>query len=319
MKFISVLRSVGVAVASTCASLAIAADVIKIIVPAPAGGGTDGFFRVIAREAEPFLGGPVAVVNVGGAGGTMGITQMARAKPDGLTLAAVWSSPVTAAPHTMKSASTPDDYLPVIQVSTAPYVFCVASAFPANDGRGMIDELKKNPAKYTYGNDGVGGTGQLAAERIFRALGVSVRDVPFKGAGETLINFLGGHVDIYVGSISPVMPHVKAGKSKCLLLSSADRVPSLPAASGLRDLGIAGEETLLWRAILAPKGTSPERLAIIENAFEKAVQTPASRKFIDEAGEQVMVRKGAELRSMVSKEYSALGRVVQVLKIGEQK
>jgi len=318
MKFGPLFLSLGLSMASVLPLPATASDLIKIIVPAPAGGGTDGFFRVIAREAEPFLGGTVAVMNVGGAGGTMGITQMAKSRPDGLTLAAVWSSPVTAAPHSIASASKPHDYIPVIQVSSAPYVFCVDASFPADTGKGMIEELKRKPGKYTYGNDGVGGTGQLAAERIFRALGVSVRAVPFKGAGETLINFLGGHVDMYVGSISPVMPHVKSGKSKCLMVSSAEPTPALPSASGLRELGVPDEETLLWRAVLAPKGTPKEKIAAIETAFEKAVQTPTSRKFIEEAGEQVVVRKGDDFRAMVDREYEALGNVAKSLGIGHK-
>jgi tripartite-type tricarboxylate transporter receptor subunit TctC len=255
----------GVTLASTLA----AAQVVKIVVPAPAGGGTDGFFRLVAKEAEPFLN------------------------------------------------QSPHDYVPVIQLSQSPYVFCVAPAFPAKDGKGFIEELRRNPNKYTFGNDGVGGTGQLAAQRIFRSLKVSVRDVPFKGAGETLNNFLGGHVDIYVGSISTIMPHVKGGKARCLLVSSAARTPTMTEASGLADLGIPGEETLLWRAILAPKGAQPELVAKLETAFEKAMQTPATRKFCEDAGEQIVIRKGADLRRMLDSEYAALGAVAQSLNIAK--
>jgi tripartite-type tricarboxylate transporter receptor subunit TctC len=239
------------------------------------------------------------------------------ATPDGMTLAGVWSSPVTAIPHTIKAPYTPNDYVAVIQLSQSPYVFCVSPAFPAKDGASMVEELRRNPDKYTYGNDGIGGTGQLAAQRIFRALKVSVRDVPFKGASETLNSFLGGHVDIYVGSISPVMPHVKAGKANCLMLTSAARAPSLPGAAGLQDLGIPSEETLLWRAILAPKNTPPDVVRKLEVAFESAMQTPATRKFCEDAGEQIVVRKGAELRGMLLKEYDALGAIAKSLDLAK--
>ena len=297
---------------------ATAQPVTRIIVPAPVGGGTDVFFRFVGKEAETFLKGSVIVANVAGAGGTIGVAQLVGAKPDGLTLAGVWSSPLTASPHTMKASYTPDDYVPLIQLAQTPYVFCVLSDFPAKDGKAFVEELRRHPDKYTYGNDGLGGTGHLAAARIFRALDVKVRDVPFKGAGETLTNFLGGHVSIYVGSITPVMPSVKAGKSRCLLLSSAERATVLPDAMGLKDFGIAGEETMLWRAILAPRGTSPDTLERITQAFESAMATPATRRYCEEAGEDILIRKGEILRASLRAEFDALGAVARSLKLGPQ-
>jgi len=294
---------------------AFAEQATKIVVPAPPGGGTDGFFRLVGKEAGSLLKAPVVIVNVAGAGGTIGVAQVVSSPPDGLTLAGVWSSPITASPHSMKTRYTPADYIPVIELSQSPYVFCVAPEFPARDGKAMIEELRRSPDKYTFGNDGVGGTGQLAAQRIFRALGVSVRDVPFKGAGETLSNFLGGHVTIYVGSISPIVPWVKQGKARCLMVSSAERTPAFPEATGLKDLGIPGEETLLWRAILAPKATPPEIVKKLEDVFAAAMDTPATRKFCEEAGEQIVIRKGAELRRMLEAEYSALGAVAKSLNL----
>ena len=312
-------RALMLSLALSAVSLAAGAQTVtRVVVPAPVGGGTDVFFRMVGKEAEPFLKGPVIVANVAGAGGTIGVSQVVNARPDGLTLAGVWSSPLTASPHSMKAPYSPDDYVPVLQLSQSPYVFCVSADFPARDGKSFIEELRRNPDRYTYGNDGLGGTGHLAAARIFRALDVRVRDVPFKGAGETLTNFLGGHVTIYVGSISPVMPSVKSGKARCLLLSSAERTPVLPDAAGLADLGIAAEETMLWRAILAPKTTPPETLAQIERAFESAMATPATRRYCDDAGEQIRIVKGQALRSMLRAEYDALGAVARSLKLGAQ-
>jgi len=310
MKFL--LRS---AVAFLVAAPAFAAEPLKLIIPTPPGGGTDGFFRLLAREAEPLLGQPIVVMNVPGAGGTIGVAQLVRSAPDGLTVAGVWLGPITVGPHTMKTPYTPQDYIPVIQVSSAPYVYCVPPTFPAKSGQELLDELKKNKDKYTYGNDGLGGPGHLATARILRAINASARDVPFKGAGETLTNFLGGHIDIYVGSIPPVLAHVQSGKAKCLLVSSAERSPSLPSAAGLRELGLAEEETILWRALIAPKGTPPERVAALEGAFEKAANAPASRKFLQDAGEQVAIRKGAALRDYIDREYAAIGKAVRALNL----
>jgi putative tricarboxylic transport membrane protein len=309
-------------VAGTAAALAspatFAADALKLIIPTAPGGGTDGYFRVLAKEAEPFLKEPVIVVNVPGAGGTIGVAQVVRSTPDGQTVAAVWLGPVTVSPHTMKVPYTPADYIPVVQVSSAPYVICVHPDFPATDGKGLIAELRKNPDKYTYGNDGAGGPGQLATARILRATGASARDIPFKGAGETLTSFLGRHVDIYVGSIPPILQHMQAGSAKCLLITSAERVPALPSVQGLRDLGIPSEETILWRALLAPKGTPPARIAELESAFEKAANSAPARKFLEDAGEQTEIRKGAALRTYIDNEYDAMSKVAKALNLTPQ-
>src|SRR2546430_6609318 len=164
------------------------AEPIKLIIPTAPGGGTDGYFRVLAKEATPFIKDPIVVVNVPGAGGTIGVAQMVHASPDGQTLAAVWLGPVTVSPHTMKVPYTPNDYVPIIQLTSAPYVMCVHPEFPASEGKSFIEELRKNPDKDTYGNDGGGGPGQHATERIFRAMNVHARDIPFKGAGATLVS-----------------------------------------------------------------------------------------------------------------------------------
>jgi len=300
------------------ATSAAAAQVIKLIVPTAPGGGTDGYFRILAKEATPFIKDTIVIINVPGAGGTIGVAQMVHSPPDGQTLAAVWLGPVTVSPNTMKVQYTPNDYIPIIQLTSAPYVFCVHPDFPATEGKSFIEELRKNPDKYTYGDDGVGGPGQLAAERIFRAMKVKARDIPFKGAGETLTAFLGKHIDIYVGSVPPILQHAQSGNANCVLLSSADRIASLPSASSLRDLGIPNEELILWRGVLAPKGTPPAKIAELEAGFEKAANAPATRKFLDDAGEQLLIRKGPALRQYIDTEYEALGRLAKALNLSPQ-
>ena len=313
------LRSLtAVIVFASFASAAIAAEALKVIIPTPPGGGTDGYFRMLAKEVGPVLNEPIVIMNVPGAGGTIGVAQMVRAPADGQTVAGVWVGPVTVAPNTMKVQYTPADYIPVIQVSSAPYVICVHPDFPAKDGAGLIAEIKRNPDKYTYGTDGPGGTGHLAMARILRAFGASARDVPFKGAGETLTAFLGHHIDIYTGSAPPILQYDKLGQAKCLLLTSADKIAAMPNAAGLRDLGIPSEETILWRGILAPKGTSPERVTQLEQAFEKAANAPDARKFLEDAGEQVAIVKGAKLRQAIDAEYAAMGATAKALKLSPQ-
>lgn len=295
-----------------------AADPIKLIIPTTAGGGTDGFFRMLAKDAEPYLKESVVVVNVGGAGGSIGVSQMVRSEPDGHTVAGVWMGPVTVAPHSMPVTYTPADYIPVLQLTSAPYVLCTQPKFPADSGTAFIDTLRKNPGKYTFGTDGAGGPAQLATLRVFGPLGITQRDVPYKGAGETLLALLGGHIDIYVGSIPPVLPYVQSGKAKCLMVTSAGKVSRLPQAISLGELGLPQEETMLWRGILAPKGTPPDQVRYLENAFEAAANSPDTRKFVEDAGEQIVIIKGDALRQRIDREYEALGKVAKSLNLRPQ-
>ncbi len=294
------------------ASLGAAAQTpLNFIYPAPPGGGGDTYFRILAKVMQPIYGAPVLVTNISGGGGSIGVAKMVAAEPDGNTVAGVWTGPILIAPHTLGVSYKPTDYTPVMLFSSTPYVLCVNPDFPANTGPELIELLRKNPNKYTFGTDGPGGLGQLAATRVFLAKGTTQRDVPYKGAGETTVALLGRHIDIYVGSIPPILQHVQAGKAKCLIVTSAKRAKMLPDASGLADLGIPGEETLLWRAVLAPRNTPPEAIAKLEKAFEQAAHSPESIKFLDEVGETLEIMKGAELRERLMREYEGFGRVIK--------
>jgi tripartite-type tricarboxylate transporter receptor subunit TctC len=290
-----------------------AEEPLKIIVGAPAGGGTDAVFRAIGRELTESLGENAIVMNVPGAGGTLAVGQMARSTANGRTLAGIISASITAVPYTMRSAFRPEDVLALARLSTAPYAYCVAKEFPANNGREFLDEVKRSPGKYSYGTDGVGGTAHIATEGIFSSVGAKARDVPFKGASETAVALVGGHIDIYVGSIPPMLPHVKSGKAKCLLLSSAEGRTGLPLASGLRSVGLAEREMLLSRVLLAPKGTPLRDVRRLLAALEKAVRAPDVQRLLEMNGEEASFLSGGDLLQALEKEYLEVGRVARSL------
>ena len=175
---------------------------IQMIIPAPAGGGTDIVLRTLALSAEPFLGQKVIVINKAGGAGAAGMEVIIKSKPDGYTVGGVWNAPLTIGPHMFAKTYEKDDYAMVSLSSQTPGVFCVRKDFPANNGKEFIEYLRAHPNKLTYGNDGVGGTLHLAAERIFGALGVKARPIPFAGANENLNTLLTGSTDIYAASMA---------------------------------------------------------------------------------------------------------------------
>lgn len=284
---------------------------IRMIVPAPPGGGTDIAARMLAEVVEPILRQKVVVENRAGGGGTLGVAAIVSAPADGYTLATVWNSPLTATPNTLHVPYSTADYTSVLAISWASYVFCVQPDFPAETAAELVALLRAEPQKYTYATDGVGGTLQLAAERIFRALGVKVRAVPFGGAGESLRNFLGRQVTIYGGSVPPVLPHARAGRAKCLLLTSAARNPQLPQAWGLADLGIASAETVLWRAVLGPKGLDPAVVAVLRRALGEAIASDRYKEFLAGQGEEPAPIAPGDLERYIADEMEALAGVAR--------
>lgn len=306
-------KIIAVAFMLALAQASVAQEVTTLIIPTGPGGGTDTLFRALARYAEPHLKSNIVVQNAGGAGGTIGVAQLTRAKPDGRTLAGVWMGPITTTPHTIKTSYSLNDYVPVIYIDSAPYVMCVRPDFPAKNGKEFLDELKANPDKYTYGTDGVAGPAQLASELIFRDYGVKARDIPYRGAGETMPAMLGGVVDIYVGSVPPAVAMEKAGTAKCLLLTSANKSAALPNATSLAELGMPQNELLLWHGLIAPAGTPADVLKNIQDAFEKAADSPEMAEFFKTAGVEKTILKGDQFTAHVKQEYEKLGQLIKSL------
>ncbi|SDL65671.1 Tripartite-type tricarboxylate transporter, receptor component TctC [Franzmannia pantelleriensis] len=286
---------------------------IEIIVPAPAGGGTDNVARMLNQYLEQELGQAAAVLNVAGGGGAIGVNQLARSRADGYTLLSTWNSPITTVPHMQRVQYSYETLTPITSTSQSAYTLCVSPDFPADNAEELLTELQANPGRYTYGNDGVGGTMRLAAERIFDAFDITARPIPFGGAGETLQNFLGGHVDIYGGSITPVLPYVEDGQAKCLLVTSADDNDALPQASGLAALGHAELETVLWRMMLGPEGMDEARAEVIADAVARAVKHPEFQAFLADQGETLNLVRGEALRERLQQEAQAIGETLEGL------
>ena len=291
---------------------------INVIIPTPPGGSTDTSIRLLAQIAGGILGQRLVILNRPGAGGEIGTALVVRAAPDGYTLGGMWNAPLTMTPHTLPAPYSPQDYVAISLSDSAPIVLCVKDSFPANSGKELVDYLKKNPQRFTYGTDGVGATIQLSTERIFRKLGVRVRSIPFGGAGETLQSFLSNQIDIYGGSIAPILPYVHNKTAKCLIVSSAKRVDGLPQADSLTDLGIPQEETLLWHGIIGPKGIPADRVAILESAFRQAAQTERFREFMKKQSIDVEGTSGQDMRERIDSEYAAMGQIAQKLNLGKK-
>jgi tripartite-type tricarboxylate transporter receptor subunit TctC len=288
---------------------------IQMVVPAGPGSSTDTIMRALAKFAAPLLGQPIVVFNKPGASGTIGVGQVTRASNDGYTIGGVWSGPITMAPHVATPSYTPADYQIVAMTTEAPGVLCVQPSFPAKNAEEFLAELRNNPDKYTYGADGVGGFVQFATGRIFEAAGVRQRIIPYSGADQTVTAFISGTIDIYGGAIATIVPFVTEGKAKCLLVTSSRRYAALPEVQSLTDINLSQAQTLLWRAVIAPRDVPADRLEKLRDAFTKAALNPEFKMMAERRGEDIWNISPDEAATYVQNEYAQMERLAKQLQL----
>jgi tripartite-type tricarboxylate transporter receptor subunit TctC len=285
---------------------------VQIIIPYAPGGATDLVFRALAASSQQYLGKAVVVVNRAGGGGAVGFTEAAQAKPDGYTLASV-ITPVTILPHQVKTAFTYQSFEPILNVVQDPAMFQVLADAPWKTLKEFVDYARKNPGMITVGNSGAGGGVHLIAVAFERAAGVKFNHIPFAGGGPSVAALLGGHVNAVSVSPPEGIAQVKAGKLRIIALFSEKRMADFPDVPTVREQGI--DFTMgQWRGLAAPKGTPPEVIRILHDAFRKGMQDPA---FVRNAADMSVVLAyvgPAEFGRMMAADHARYAKLVAELK-----
>jgi tripartite-type tricarboxylate transporter receptor subunit TctC len=256
---------------------------VQIIIPYASGGATDLIFRALAATTGKYFGKAVIVVNRPGGGGAVGCTEAAQAKPDGYTLLSA-ITPLTILPHQVKTAFTYKSFEPVINVVRDPGMFLVRSDAPWKSLKEFLDYAKKNPDMITVGNSGAGGGVHLIALAFEKTAGVKFNNIPFAGGGPSVTALLGGHINAVSVSPPEGIEHVKAGKLKIIALFSEKRFELFPDVPTVKEQGVdfvMGQ----WRGLAAPKGTPPDAIKKLHDAFKKGMDDPV---FIKNAKDMVV-------------------------------
>jgi tripartite-type tricarboxylate transporter receptor subunit TctC len=256
---------------------------VQIIIPWAAGGATDLIFRGLAATSGKYLGKAVVVVNKPGGAGAVGYTEVMQAKPDGYTLVSA-ITPLTILPHQVKTAFTYKDFAPVINVVRDPGMFLVRSDAPWKGVKDFVDYAKKNPDMITVGNSGAGGGVHLIALAFEKTAGVKFNHIPFSGGGPSVTALLGGHVNAVTVSPPEGIEHVKAGKLKIIALFAEKRFELFPDVPTVKEQGIdfsMGQ----WRGLASSKGTPPDVIKKLHDAFKQGMDDPA---FIKNAKDMVV-------------------------------
>ncbi|CAN7563710.1 Bug family tripartite tricarboxylate transporter substrate binding protein [Rhizobium sp. LjRoot254] len=248
---------------------------IKMVVPFAAGGSTDLVARLVADKMSNLLDQQIIVENVGGAGGNIGATQVARAEPDGYTI--LMGTVATHALNPLILKTKPydpqKDFAPVSLLVIVPNVLVVNPQFPAKDINELIALLKKNPDKYVYASSGNGTPLHLSGELFKTMTGVTVEHVPYKGSGPALTDLLGNQVPMMFDNLPSSSGHIKSGSLRALGVTTKERVASFPDVPAIAET-VPGYETYSWNALFAPAGTPPEVISTLQQAAAKALQDP---------------------------------------------
>ena len=230
---------------------------IHIVVPSAPGDGSDLTARLISDKLSAALGQPVIIDNKLGAGGVVGTEFAARQPADGYTLIMgnAGSHSINAALYSKLSYDPAKDFVAIALVSVAPNMMVVNPSLPVKSVAEFIAHVKANPGVVNYASGGNGSSAHLSAELFKSMTGLKMNHVPYKGATPALTDLIGGQVQVMVGNMPPMLPHVKAGKLRALAVTTSKRYPGLPDVPTVAESGLAGYETVAWFGLFAPAGT----------------------------------------------------------------
>lgn len=246
---------------------------VQMIVPFPAGGGTDAFARPLSAHFAKQTGRQLIIDNKGGAGGTVGATLASRAAPDGYNLF------MGAVHHTIAPSIYPrleydlqKDLVPISLVARVPQVVVVnPTRIPAKDFKEFLALVKANPGKYNYASAGNGTSHHLAGELFKLQTKTFITHIPYRGAGPALQDLITGSADLMFDGLGSSAAHIKGGRIKGLMVSGSKRSPAFPDIPSAAEMGLPDYTVTTWYGIWAPKGTPADVQARIHEEIRKAV------------------------------------------------
>ena len=285
---------------------------ITLIVPFPAGGTTDVLARALGERLQQSLGQPVVIESKPGAGATIGADFVAKAKPDGYTLL------VGAVHHTIATSvykKLPYDFqkdlAPLTTIAMVPNVLVVNVATPAKNVNELVALLKADPAKANYGSNGNGTAQHLIGTQFQNNTGAKLTHIAYKGSGPLATDLLGGQILLSFDTITPVLPHIKAGKLRPLAVTTATRSPALPDVPTLDEAGLKGFNIGTWFGVLAPVATPKDIQARLSSEMVKIIKSPEFRQRMADIGADPIGDSPEQMAQTIKAETEKFGKLVK--------
>jgi len=273
---------------------------VRMIVPFPPGGGTDILARLVAQKLTEANHWTVVPDNRGGAGGTIGIAEAARAAPTGYDIVMGQKDNMVVAPWLYKNLSynPVKDFTAVAHVAYTPVVIVTQANSKFKTLNDVVTAARAAPDTVTYGSPGNGTTIHLAGEIFNGAAQIKMRHVPYKGSNAAMMDVLAGNVDLMVSSVPSALAQIKAGKLRPLAVTSAKRSTSLPDTPTVAELGYKGFDVSTWYGLFVPAKTPKDVIATLNTEVNKLLATPEMKAAI--------VAQGAEPQSMTPEQFETL-------------
>ena len=286
---------------------------VNLIVPFPAGGGTDAFARPLSAIFSKLTGKQLIIDNRGGAGGTVGAAIAAKAAPDGYNFF------MGAVHHTIAPSMYPKldydlerDLAPIILVAAVPQVLVVnPKKVTANNLKEFLDFVKKNPGKLNYGSAGGGTSHHLAGELFKLQTQTFITHIPYRGAGPALQDLIAGNVDMMFDGLGSSAAHIKGGRIKALMVSGAKRSPAFPDVPCSTELGLPDYTVSTWYGMWAPKATPADVQARRVEEARKAIQTDEAKAIWAAQGAEFPNLTGAQFDAFIKTELRKWSQVVK--------
>jgi len=276
---------------------------IRWVVAYPAGGGSDFLARQLAPQLGKQLGQTIVIDNRPGAAGMIGTDNAVKSPPDGYTIVTGDNGAMVF--HTAmykKVPYDPQDLTPVGFMARFPLILAVNPNAGFSSAKQLLDELKKNPGKYSYASPGVGSPHHLAMELLKDRTKTFVVHVPYRGTALAVQDVIGGQVPMMVLDTAAGLPQIKSGKVKALAVMSPKRIPSLPDVPTLDEIGVKGFDVTAWQGLFVPKGTPPEIVARLTSEMNKAIVSPDVKPKLEDFGLEVVPTDGPALGAFIKKE-----------------
>jgi tripartite-type tricarboxylate transporter receptor subunit TctC len=286
---------------------------IRLVVPFPAGGGTDIIGREVTQKITDTTRWSFIVDNKPGSGGNIGVDNVAKSPADGYSLVLGQTSNLAINPslYSKLPYDSVKDLTPISMVASSPLALVVSATSPYKTLAEVIAAAKAQPGAINFATSGNGTVAHLATELFQKEAGVKMTHIPYKGATQGLTDVIGGQVQVYVSSIPTLIGQIKNGKLRALAVTSLKRVDDLPQVPTVAESGYKGFEAVTWFGVLGPANLPKDITARLNSEINKALQAPDLQKKLSDQGADVAGSTPDQFAKLVRDEIARWGKVVK--------